>query len=322
MDVTQQGQGSERARRDQPGAQRRKVRFRSGDDACAAWHYPGSNGACVVMAGGFGVTKEPGTDKFAKRFHEAGFSVLAMDYRGIGESGGRPRQVQRVSDGMEDWRSAVAHAAALPEVDPARVAVWGFSSSGGYVFRIGAEVPGVAAGIAQTPNVDNMAVARAASRYQRPGAALRTLGRLVADALGSLVGRPPLLIPLGGEPGTVAVVTTPDTVDGPRALNPGNRYPDWVQAAAGRSVLRMMLWRPGRYAPRVSIPLLVLVCDNDRTALVEPSVRAAQAAPHGELVRLPGGHYEPFLGGHEAAVAAEVDFLRRHLLGDRAPQTR
>ena len=33
-------------------AQRRKVHFPSGDTSCAAWHYPGTNSGCVVMAGG------------------------------------------------------------------------------------------------------------------------------------------------------------------------------------------------------------------------------------------------------------------------------
>ena len=35
-------------------APRTEVRFPSGDTHCAAWHYPGTNGACVVMAGGTG----------------------------------------------------------------------------------------------------------------------------------------------------------------------------------------------------------------------------------------------------------------------------
>jgi hypothetical protein len=48
-------------------AQREKVRFVSGDAECAAWHYPGSNGACVIMIGGFAVTNEAGTDLFARR---------------------------------------------------------------------------------------------------------------------------------------------------------------------------------------------------------------------------------------------------------------
>src|SRR4051812_19537201 len=96
---------------------REKVRFRSGDDDCAAWHYRGDNGAVIVMAGGFAVPKEPGTDVFAAAFHGAGFSVLAFDYRRIGESGGEPRQVVRMRDQLADWDAAIEYAAELPGVD-------------------------------------------------------------------------------------------------------------------------------------------------------------------------------------------------------------
>jgi uncharacterized protein len=295
-------------------AEREKVRFASGGTECAAWHYPGSSGACVIMAGGFAVTKEPATDRFARRFHEAGFSVLAFDYRRIGESGGQPRQVQPVRDQLDDWDAAIAFAATLPEVDPARLAAWGFSAAGGHVFRLAARDQRLAAAIAQTPNADNPAALRNAARYQKPLAMLRFTGRGILDAVGGLAGRRPLLVPLAGEPGTVALLTTPDGRDGDRALNPGNRYPDWQQAVAARSALRLAFARPGRYASRARCPLLVLVCDQDRSALAEPAARAARRAPRAELVRMPGGHYEPFLDGHERAVEAELSFLRRHLL--------
>ena len=97
-------------------APRKGIAFRSGADDCAAWHYRGSNGACVVMAGGAGVTKEPATDRFAARFHAAGYSVLAFDHRHIGESGGTPRQVMRVREQVADWEAALDCAAALPGV--------------------------------------------------------------------------------------------------------------------------------------------------------------------------------------------------------------
>ena len=300
--------------RTQVSVEREKVHFVSGDTACAAWHYPGTNGACVIMAGGFAVTKEPGTDLFAKRFHDAGFAVLAFDYRRIGESGGQPRQVLPIKDQLADWQAAIAFAATLPGVDPTRLAVWGFSATGGHVFRVAARDPELAAAIAQTPNADGLAAARNASRHQKPLAMLRFTGRGILDALGGLVGREPLLVPLVGEPGTVAVLTTPDALEGGRALNPDNRYPDWQQEVAARSALRVAFYRPGRYASRVRCPLLVLVCDQDQSALAGPAVRAAKRAPCGELVRMPGGHYEPFLGGHEQAAEAELSFLRRHLL--------
>jgi uncharacterized protein len=295
-------------------AQRQKVRFASGDDECAAWYYPGTNGACVIMAGGFAVTKEPGTDRFAQRFHDDGFAVLAFDYRRLGESGGQPRQVVRIRDQLADWQAAIGFAATLPGVDPARLAAWSFSASGGYVFWLAARDPRLAAAIAQMPNADGPAAARNAARYRKPSATLRLTGRSVLDAVGGLARRPPRLVPLVGGRGAVALLATPDSPDTGPALNPENRYPDWQQAVAARSTIQLGFYRPGRYAAQARCPLLVVVCDQDQTALAGPSVRAAQRTPLAELVRLPGGHYQPFLAGHEQAVAAELSFLRRHLL--------
>lgn len=293
---------------------RERVRFVSADAECVAWHYPGTNGGCVIMAGGFAVTKEPATDRFATRFNEAGFGVLAFDYRRLGESGGQPRQVVRIADQLADWQAAIAFARTLPGVDPDRLAVWGFSASGGHIFRVAARNPELAAAIAQTPNADGPAATRNAARYQAPFALLRLTGRAIIDAVGGLLGRPPRLVPLVGARGTVAVLSTPDALDSDRILNPGNTYPQWQQSVAARSTLPLGFYRPGRVASQVRCPLLVVVCDQDRTALAEPSVAAAQRAPRGELVRMLGGHYEPFLSGHDRTVDAELRFLRRHLL--------
>jgi uncharacterized protein len=159
---------------------REKVRFASGATECVASHYPGDNGACVVMAGGLAVTKEPATDLFGRRFQAAGFTVLAFDYRRIGESGGQPRQVLPIKEQLADWQAALDAAATLPGVDPSKVAVRGFSASGGHIFRV-ARSPKVAAAIAQTPIADGLAATRNAARYQPrsqccalPGAASST----------------------------------------------------------------------------------------------------------------------------------------------------
>ena len=293
---------------------REKVRFDSGGTQCAAWFYPGTTGACVVMAAGMGVTKEPGTDPFARHFQELGVAVLAFDYRGFGESGGKPRQVARVREQLADWDAALAFAASLPGVDGSRLAAWGFSSSGGHIFRVAAAHPELAAAIAQTPNADGRAAARNAMRYQTRSALLRLMARAVVDAVRGLLGRPPMLVPLAGDPGTVALLTTPDSRKGADALNPHDRYPTWQQAVAARSALELSLYRPGRSASAIRCPLLVIACDQDESALAEPAVRAAQRAPRGEVLRLSGGHYAPFQERHEETVQAELAFLRRHLL--------
>lgn len=293
--------------------QRKAVRFASGDTSCAAWHYPGSNGGCVIMAGGTSVTKEPASDLFAARFNDAGFAVLAFDHRRFGQSGGAPRQIVRFDEQIADWHAAIEYAAGLPDVDPDRISIWGFSLAGGHVFRVAADHPRLAGAIAQTPLVDARAVAPHAMRSMTPLALVRLLGLGVADLLGGLVGRPPLLVPTAGPRGAVASLTTPDAMDGDLALDPDGRHTDWERTVAARIALQIGGYRPGRHAARIRCPLLVVVCDQDRSALPGPAVRAARDAPRSEVVQLSGSHYAPFLASHEPAVEAEISFLQKHL---------
>ncbi len=299
---------------------RQKVYFVSGDTECAAWHYPGTNGACVIMAGGLAVSKEPGTDLFAERFNHAGFAVLAFDYRRFGESGGRPRQVMRINEQHSDWQAAISFARTLPGIDPKQIAIWGFSLSGGHIFPVAVRNPELAAAIAHSPLVDGQAAMPNAMRHTTLSGLLRLIARGLLDAVGGRINRAPLLVPLAGDPATVAVLTTPDSLNGARALNPDNMYPHWQQEVAARSALRIGFYRPVRCASRVQVPLLVLAHDDDGAAPVGPAIRAAQRAPRGELVRLPGGHYAGYMGGHEQAVEVQLSFLERHLLGRSQPR--
>lgn len=293
---------------------RQRVRFTSGGDTVVGWHYPGTNGACIVMAPGGGVTKEPGTDRFAARFHGEGYSVLAIDFRHVGESGGQPRQVVRVKEQLADLEAAVQYAATLPEVSGDRIACWGFSLGGGHLFTVAARTPGVAAVIAQSPLTDNLRAAPKALSYETPGVALRFPLIAAADAINRLLGRPPHLIPLAGPRGTVAMLSTPDALEGADALDPDGRYPDWQQTIAARSVLPLMAYRPAKDAHRARCPMLIVICEDDKSVLAAPAHRAATRVPDAEVVSVPGGHYAPFLDQHDAVVAAELDFLSRRLL--------
>jgi pimeloyl-ACP methyl ester carboxylesterase len=290
---------------------RSKIWFSSDGVECAAWHYVGTNGACVVMVGGAGVTKEPGTDQFAAQFHGAGFSVLAFDHHHFGESGGTPRQVMRVREQLNDWDAAVDCATTLPEVDPLRVAAWGFSSAGGHVLRVGAGGQ-VAAVVAQTPFVDGLVSGPHSLRHESAGVVLRFPFIALADLLRGLFRRSPLVVPLAGRRGEVAMFTTPDALDSQRALDPDGRYPEWQQTIAARSVMSMFTYRPGRAARRIRVPLLIVVAEQDQSVLAGPAVRVA-AHTDAALVQVPGGHYAPFLEQHETVAQAELSFLLTHL---------
>lgn len=300
-------------------AQREGITFRSGTDDCAAWHYRGSNGACVVMAGGAGVTKEPATDRFAARFHAAGYSVLAFDHRHFGESGGTPRQVLRVREQLADWEAAVDCAASLPGVAAGKIAGWGFSLAAGHLLRLAARPPDqhrLAAVIAQAPLADGAVSSPRALGHETPGVLARFPLIALRDVARGLADREPLVVPLAGPRGAVAMLTTPDATDCDRALNPGNAYPQWQQTIAARSVVPIGLYRPGRAASRISCPLLAVISSRDQSVLAAPALKAARRAPGGEVLQVDGTHYAAFLDQHETVVAAELDFLRRHLLQD------
>src|SRR5215469_12686070 len=304
-------------------AQREGITFRSGTDDCAAWHYQGSNGACVVMAGGAGVTKEPATDRFAARFCSAGYSVLAFDHRHFGESGGTPRQVVRVREQLADWEAALDCAASLPGVAAGKIAGWGFSLAAGHLFRLAARPAGqrLAAVIAQAPLVDGAVSSPHALRHETAGVLARFPLIALRDVLRGLAGREPLVVPLAGPRGAVAMLTTPDAIDADRALNPGNAYPEWQQTIAARSVIPTGLYRPGSTASRIRCPLLVVISTSDQTCLPGQALKAARRAPRGEVVEVDGTHYAAFLDQHEAVVTAELDFLHRHLLQDDPART-
>ena len=76
------------------------ITFRSEGVTCRAWHFRGEGGAVagpagrpiVVMAHGFGGTRDAGLQPFAERISAAGMDVLAFDFRGFGASEGEPRQ--------------------------------------------------------------------------------------------------------------------------------------------------------------------------------------------------------------------------------------
>jgi hypothetical protein len=61
------------------------------------------------------------------------------------------------------------------------------------------------------------------------------------------------------------------------------------------------------------VSAVVLVSNQDQSALAEPAALATRRAPRGELVRVPGGHCATFTDMYEESVAADLAFLHRNL---------
>ncbi len=110
-----------------------------------------TQGPGLVMAHGFSATRDMALGRFAERFREAGITVLVYDHRNLGASDGEPRQEINIWAQARDYRYALEWLAQRPEVDPARIGLWGSSFSGGEVMVVAACDRRVAAVVANVP---------------------------------------------------------------------------------------------------------------------------------------------------------------------------
>ena len=121
---------------------RRDVVFLSEGIECKGWLYVPENlserAPAIVMANAISAIKEITLPGYASRFVEAGFVVLAFDYRHFGASGGEPRNHIVPSEQQQDIRSAISWLRSLPEVDPERIGGWGISFGAAHMLHLGA----------------------------------------------------------------------------------------------------------------------------------------------------------------------------------------
>jgi dienelactone hydrolase len=297
---------------------RRDTAFDSQGVRCAAWLYLTDEGAgphpCVVMAHGFSGVRDQRLDAYAERFAAAGLACLVFDYRHFGDSGGQPRQLLDIGRQLDDWRAAIAFARSLEEVDGDRIGLWGTSLSGAHVVAVAEEDERLRAVVSQVPFTDGPSALREAG----PAATVRMTVAGVRDELRARRGRRPFYIRAVGPPGSLAAMTAPEAEPGFAALTP--RGSSWVDRITPRILLRVPAYRPYAKLDWVRCPVLVLTADADETTPPDPAVRAAERAPNAELIRYPIRHFEIYVGeAFERAVAAEADFLSRHLLDRPAP---
>jgi uncharacterized protein len=290
------------------------VSFTSHGTLCRAWLYRPSvaSGAvpCVVMAHGFGATRDASLAPYAERFAAAGMAVLVFDYRHFGASDGEPRQLVSPRRQLQDYSAAIAFAKSLEGIDGSRIAVWGTSFAGGHALVIAAREPGLAAAVCQCPMMDGRAAVAGIIQYAGIGQLLRLSAHGLYDlALAPFGGAH--YIPIVGRPGDLAVMSSADSNDGYRALAP----PGFRFEVAARIALGVPFYRPVTEAARARCPVLVQICMRDSVAPVAASEKVVRRlGARGEVCRYDIGHFEPYFGAHfERSVADQVEFLQRHL---------
>ena len=300
--------------KDTPRAGSRKdVSFQVNGTSLSAWLYlPDDVSAsvpCIVMGNGFGGTKDMVMEPYALRYREAGFAALTFDYRHFGESEGQPRQLVMIQYQLEDYKGAIKYARSLSEVDPARIALWGTSASGGYGIVIAAQDRRIACAVAQCPGLDHRASEQMFMKTLGIGHILRLLVHGQRDVMRSRLGLPAHKIPIVGKPGTMAFFPTLDAYDGYSSLAPAN----FVNEVCARFILRSHGYDPLEHIRKVRCPVLIQICDHDSLAPISAETEK-ELRKYAEVVHYPIGHFDIYTGSDfEKSVSDQLAFFKTHL---------
>ncbi|KQV74764.1 peptidase S15 [Aeromicrobium sp. Root344] len=295
-------------------SEHRDVAFLSAGVRCGAWHLTaaheqlGGRGGrpCVVMAHGFGGTRDTGLLGYAEGFAAAGFDVLLFDYRGFGTSEGAPRQRVSHRHQRADYQAAIATARALPGVDDERIVLWGTSYSGGHVIPVAVDDGRIAAIVSMTPAVDGAAALLALARAH-PTTLLPLVAHGLRDATRALLRRPPHHLPVVGVPGSTAMITAPGGFEGYHAIAGDT----WRNEVCARVALEVAFNRPTRSAARLRTPVLVQVGEQDAVAPPTAAWRAAKkAGSYAEVRNYPVDHFDVYEGTWQRQLLADqIEFL-------------
>ena len=291
-----------------------EVSFYSGGDRLAATlKLPEGDGRGPLPA----VVHGPGwlglrDAKLYRPYHEAlvdaGMAVLAIDYRGFGDSEGEARRLDPWRQ-IEDIRSAVTFLETRDEIDDGRLGTFGSGATGGGNAVIAAATDErLRAVVSQVPVADGRDWLR---RMRRESEWLAFLERLESDRRRRVLSGESELV----DPREEIMVATPErrttTVKG----DVDQRVPRQVELASADEILA---YRPIDFVDRIAPRAAMFICvERDATTPEDHAIALFErAAPPKKLVVQTGTtHYAAYAQYAQVVIPLIVDWFTRHLAG-------
>ncbi len=262
----------------------------------------------VVMGNGFATEWQFGTSAIIEGLVNAGFATLNFDYRGFGESENLPKQPRQVLDTgaqLDDWRAAIAHAQSQDWLESSKLVLWGSSLGGGHCLTMAAEFAGsIACAVAQVPHC----CSREAFKVVSLSSVAKGMSKAIADSLGSLLGRSPILLPVVEEPENYGVMNYPGWKK--HYYHIAGNSPTWNNAIPARSLLKAGDYRPMMTADQITCPTLIVAGREDAGVPFSGVEKTMEKLKLGELYAYDGDHFEVYHGQLIGEIVAkEVEFI-------------
>jgi fermentation-respiration switch protein FrsA (DUF1100 family) len=281
------------------------------------WFYPAQGSSApapvIVMMHGASGVKEMHLDDYAEYFAEAGFNVVAYDHQNFGDSDGSPRQEIDPVLQCRDIRNVITYAATRPEVDAAKVGLWGTSLAGGHVLLVSAIDRRVKAVVSQVPFISGSGML---SQAVRPDFVAHVRANLDADRAHRFAGGEPTMMGIvDADPMSQVAMPQADAFEW-FTKTAADRAPNWKNELTARSLELVTEYEPGSYVARISpTPLLMIVATDDTVASSAFALDAYERAREPkQLLVLTGGHFDAYRGaGFDHAAAAARDHFLKHL---------
>ncbi len=289
----------------------RSIEFDSQGTRCVGVLYlpegaaPEGGHPTIVMAHGFSGVKEM-LVPYAAHFRKNGFAVLTFDYRCLGGSGGEPRYHIVPAEQIEDYRNAISFATELPEVDAARIGLWGTSMSGGHVICLGHLERRIKCISAQVPLIDGLETVP-------PEAREALYRRLEADRLERMKTGAVNYMPIAAEDGKSGLFPGRDSWEAMK--NVEERVPTWANRITMDSVEKFIEYVPAVYLPRVApTPFQMIVAAQDTLTPHAVAVAAFETAGEPKRLKvLPCGHFEAYTVGFDESAGSATEWFRQYL---------
>lgn len=259
----------------------------------------------IILCHGFCGIQELLLPPFAEAFTEAGFTTITFDYRGFGGSGGeRGRLVPAMQ--IEDILSVVHWCQSLPEVDSARIGLWGTSFGGCHVMAAAADNSEIGCVVSQLAFADGEQIVTGKMSAEEKSGFIATLNKM-ADKQAAT-----------GKEMFVAITRVLNDEESKTFFDSHKvDFPAMDIKIPFLTVRETLNYRPADSAQLVTCPALVVVAGSDTVNPPEQAVALFNAlgSPEKKLHIEDGAkHYDIYSGPHfQRTIAQQIDWFQRWL---------